>query len=275
VTKPISQLVPKPIPESAFAKPTPRPIKKPTVAIWDLGDPFLIKPSVSTNEGHLQGPAQPGQGPKARTPHHTEATVPLNVSDSTMMATHKKPSAFGPPHYPSTAPPSLPTSSKHVADGEKVINAAAPKRLQSAPKSPSPEGDEGAQAPQESSSGKRMTAEDPVASSAQLPAATSAQGYQWPYGPYYPPFGFPPAPGWPYPMWNQDRPAGSVGDSAPAFPFPAHPMMVGDSAPAFPFSAHPMMLFLPFYPSGAAAAANAPTVPAKPAEGEPGPSRLI
>jgi hypothetical protein len=240
------------------AKPTPRPIKKPTVPIWDSGDAFLIKPSVSTNEGHLQGPAQPGQAPKARTPHHTQATVAPNVNDSTTTATHKKPSAFGPPRNPSAAPPSLPNSSKRVVDGENVTNAAAPKRLRSAPESPSPEGDVGAQALQESSSRQRMTAEDPAASSAQPAAATSAQGYQWPYGSYYSPFGFPPAPpGWPYPSWNQDRPAGSAGDSVPAFPFPPHPMMP----------------FPPFYHSGAGAAANAPNVPEKPAEGEPGPSR--
>ena len=128
-TKPNPQPAPKPIPESAFTKPTPRPIKKPTVAIWDSGDPFLVKPSVSTNEGRLQGPAQPGQAPKDRTPHHTEAIIPPNVNDSTTTVSHKKTSAFGPPRYPSAAPTSSPNASKRVADGEKIIDAAAPKRL--------------------------------------------------------------------------------------------------------------------------------------------------
>ena len=254
---------------TTIAKPTPRPIKKQTVSIWDSGDPFLVKPSVSSNEGHLQGPAHPGQAP---------------ISNASM-ATHKKPSAFGPPRHPSTAPPALSNPSKRAAEGEKVINVAAAKKLGSALKSPSPGGNVGAQALQESSGGERMTAEESAASSSAQPAATtSAQGYQWPYGPYYPPFGFPPGAGWNYPSWNQDHPAGSAGETAPAFPFPPHPTYpswnqdrpagsAGETAPAFPFPPHPMMPFPGFYPSGAGAAANTPTVPAKPAEGEPGPSR--
>ncbi|EDR03521.1 uncharacterized protein LACBIDRAFT_331573 [Laccaria bicolor S238N-H82] len=263
---------------TAVAKPTPRPVKKPMVPIFDPGDPFLImgdsflvKPAVSTNEGLLQGPAQPRHA-KAQTPQHTEATAPPIITDSTTtMATHKKPSAFGPPRHPSTAPSSSSNASKCAGDAEKVTNIITAKRFCGALKSPSPEGAMGVQAMQDSSSCERMAVEEPAASSAAQPAAnTSAQGYQWPYGPYYPPFGFPPAPGWNYPLWNQDRPAGSAGDPAPAFPFPAHPMMAGDSVPPFPFPTHPMMPFPPFYPG---TAANSASVPAKPAEGEPGPSR--
>ncbi|EDR06065.1 uncharacterized protein LACBIDRAFT_329158 [Laccaria bicolor S238N-H82] len=80
------------------------------------------------------------------------------------------------------------------------------------------------------------------------------QGYQWPYG-FFPPFSFPPGypappPGWTFPgmpPWNPDRPAGSASDSAPVPPYPPHL----------------------YFPQGAF-----PTPSAKPAEGEPGPSRL-
>ncbi|EDR01870.1 uncharacterized protein LACBIDRAFT_332926 [Laccaria bicolor S238N-H82] len=80
------------------------------------------------------------------------------------------------------------------------------------------------------------------------------QGYQWPYG-FFPPFSFPPGypappPGWTFPgmpPWNPDRPAGSASDSAPVPPYLPHP----------------------YFPQGAF-----PTPSAKPAEGEPGPSRL-
>ncbi|EDR02586.1 uncharacterized protein LACBIDRAFT_308192 [Laccaria bicolor S238N-H82] len=81
------------------------------------------------------------------------------------------------------------------------------------------------------------------------------QGYQWPYG-FFPLFSFPPGypappPGWTFPgmpPWNPDRPAGSASDSAtPVLPYPPHL----------------------YFPQGAF-----PTPSAKPAEGEPGPSRL-
>ena len=81
------------------------------------------------------------------------------------------------------------------------------------------------------------------------------QGYQWPYG-FFPQFGFPPGypappPGWTFPgmpPWNPDRPAVCASDSAaPVSSYPPHP----------------------YFPQGAF-----PTPSAKPAEGEPGPSRL-
>ena len=81
-------------------------------------------------------------------------------------------------------------------------------------------------------------------------------GYQWAYGFFPPPFsflqGFPaPPPGWTFPgmpPWNHERPAGGALDlAAPVPPYPPHP----------------------YFPQGAF-----PTPSAKPAEGEPGPSRL-
>jgi hypothetical protein len=83
-------------------KPMPHPIKKPTAAIWDSVDPFLVKACVGTGEQHLQGP---GQAPKACVAPASHVT--------TIPPASTKPSAFDPPCLPSTAP--LPSTSKPLS----------------------------------------------------------------------------------------------------------------------------------------------------------------
>lgn len=89
----------------------------------------------------------------------------------------------------------------------------------------------------------------------EQPNGTSVQGFQWPYNPYYPPYSYHPPPGWPYAPWNQERPAGTSGPEVAPFP-PPHPGMPYPPPPGY-------------YPPG-----THTKHAAKPAQGEPGPSRL-
>ena len=225
-------------------KPKPRPVKKPTAVIWDNGDPFL-KPS---GEQQLQGPGHP---PKARTqPASLTTAAPLTTSTQTQ----SMPSALGPPRLPSMTPTQSTSkpSSKRTADSQKATHTASNKKPRTV--------NEVAEASEEELASEEPTAVGP--SEEDVAAESTAQGYQWPYGGYYPPYSYPPPPGWGYQPWSQDRPAGSgaPGLDVPHFPPP-----------------HPGLPYPPphgYYPPAAAARPTYAKPPAKPAKGEPGPSRL-
>ena len=153
-----------------------------------------------------------------------------------MTSTQKqpKPSVFGPPHLPSTAPtPSISKPpSKRTTDSQKLVQTTSNKKPQAMNESgwdmmhdTLPEGDPVAEAMEEEQAAglpEELASSEPTEE--DVAAESAAQGYQWPYGTYYPPFGYPPPPSWGYQPWNQDLPAGSAasGPDFPPFP-PPHP----------------------------------------------------
>ena len=229
----------------------PRPIKHQPAAM-SATDPFIVEDAASSRNH---------KGASMR----TVAPPTPTIQEST---TTSKRSAFGPIHIFDDPALSLSKAApKRSVDTERLSQAVVNKKPRTNVDRPTSSGLSGpGMAPEESATVIKPSSsvEDklvPGATSKPTPPPTQGagvnptQGYQWPYG-FFPPFSFPPGypappPGWTFPgmpPWNHDRPAGSASDSAaPVASYPPHP----------------------YFSQGAF-----PTPSAKPAEEEPGPSRL-
>ena len=238
----------------------PRPIKQQPMAISAPEDPFTMKTSGSKSGGQPQE-----SGKQKGASMRNVAPQTSTVQESTPPP---KRSAFGPIRiFDDPALSMSKPAPKRSADNERLSQTVTSKKPRMNVDASTSPGLGMASAPTEEATlvtDPTSSVEDkpvPDATSQPTPPPTQGagvnptHGYQWPYG-FFPPFSFPPGfpappPGWTFPgmpPWNPDRPAGSASDlAAPVPPYPPHP----------------------YFPQAAF-----PTPSAKPAEGEPGPSRL-